>query len=322
VRRKIIVDTDTAADDSFALLVGLLHPNADLQAVTIVAGNVDFDQQVKNALITINQAGRGGEVPVFPGARKPLLRPWLEANAHGDGKGNHEWPEPGQPAETISGAQAIVDIVSAHPGEIDLVAIGPLTNLALALGLDSELPSKLRELWIMGGCDNSVGNVTAAAEYNFYVDPEAAQMVLQAGFTTTIVTWTLTLAQATWSAEQLAGIAALDTRLSKFFSILDKPNQEFNESVGVPGSTHPDSLTAMLLVEPGLVRASSERYVEVETRSELTRGYSLMDSRASRLVGERTANARVIDSVDAQGFYNSFCRLLRHDPGGERPPSR
>jgi len=310
VKRKLIIDTDTAADDSFALLVGLLHPNADLQAVTIVAGNVAFDQQVDNALITIDQAGRGGEVPVFPGATKPLLRPWIEAQAHGDGKGNHEWPTPRQRPETVSGAQAIVDIVNAHPGEIDLVAIGPLTNLALALGLDADLPSKLRELWIMGGCDNSVGNITAAAEYNFYVDPEAAQMVLQAGFTTTIVTWTLTLAQATWSARQLSDIAAMKTPLSTFFSILDKPNQEFNEAVGVPGSTHPDSLTAMLLVEPGLIQASSDRYVEVETRSELTRGYSLMDSRASRLVGDRAANARVIEQVDATGFYESFCRLL------------
>jgi purine nucleosidase len=321
MKRKLIIDTDTAADDSFALLVGLLHPGADLQAVTIVAGNVHFDQQVTNALITIDQAGRGGEVPVFPGARRPLLRPWIEAKAHGDGKGNYDWPEPRQRAEARSGAQAIVDIVNEHPGEIDLIAIGPLTNVALALGLDSELPSKLRELWIMGGCDNSVGNVTAAAEYNFYVDPEAAQMVLQAGFTTTIVTWTLTLAQATWSADQLVHISSLHTPLSRFFSILDLPNQEFNESVGVPGSTHPDSLTAMLVVEPELIAASSKRYVEVETSSELTRGYSLMDSRESRLVDDHEANASVIDRVDAAGFYESFCRILQHDPTREESPT-
>lgn len=314
MQRKLIIDTDTAADDSFALLVGLLHPGADLQAITIVAGNVDFEQQVHNALITIDQAGRSGEVPVYPGATQPLLRPWLEASAHGDGKGNHDWPEPSQKPEALSGAQAIVDIVNAHPGEIDLIAIGPLTNVALALGLDATLPGKLRELWIMGGCDNSVGNVTAAAEYNFFVDPEAAQMVMRAGFETTIVTWTLTLAQATWSDDMLQSIRELDTPLGRFFSILDKPNQEFNEAVGLPGSTHPDSLTAMLLVEPDLIRSSSERYVEIETNSELTRGYSLMDSRPSRLVGERAANARVIDSVDAEGFYESFCRLLVKGP--------
>ena len=314
--RKLIIDTDTAADDSFALLVGLLHPEADLRAVTIVAGNVDFEQQVRNALITINQAGRSGKVPVFRGATDPLMRPWYEAKAHGDGKGNVEWPAPKQQAESVHGAQAIVDLANAHSGDIDLIAIGPLTNVALALAMDRELPSKIRELWIMGGCDNSQGNVTAAAEYNFFVDPEAAQMVLSAGFATTIVTWTLTLAQATWDDEQLEKIHQMGTPLSEFFSILDAPNREHNGSVGIPGSTHPDSLTAMLLVEPGLIRRSSQRYVEVETHSESTRGYSLMDVRETRPLGDRKHNATVIDEVDEQGFYAKFMTLL--ETTGER----
>jgi purine nucleosidase len=310
VARKIIIDTDTAADDSFALLVGLLHPEADLRAVTIVAGNVDFEQQVRNALITVDQAGRSGEVPVFRGATDPLVRPWYEAKAHGDGKGNVEWPTPTQQAECVHGAQAIVDLANDYPGDIDLLAIGPLTNVALALAMDRDLPNKIRELWIMGGCDNSEGNVTAAAEYNFFVDPEAAQMVLSAGFATTIVTWTLTLAQATWGDQQLEEIRQMGTPLSEFFSILNAPNREFNGSVGLHGSTHPDSLTAMLLVEPALIRASSPRYVEVETRSELTRGYSLMDSRESRPSGDQKPNATVIEEVDEQGFYTKFMTLL------------
>jgi len=311
MERKLIIDTDTAADDSFALLVGLLHPEADLKAVTIVAGNVDFDQQVHNALITIDQAGRPGEVPVFRGATAPLLKPWYGAKAHGDGKGNVDWPAPLQDAEDMHGARAIVELANAHPGEIDIIAIGPLTNVALALAMDRDLPTKIRELWIMGGCDNSEGNVSAAAEYNFFVDPEAAQMVLSAGFATTIVTWTLTLSQATWDDQQLEKIRKIGTPLSEFFSILDAPNREFNGSVGVPGSTHPDSLTAMLLMEPGLVRRSSSRYVEVETQSELTRGYSLMDSRESRMVGNRKANATVIEEIDAGEFYAKFTTLLR-----------
>lgn len=309
--RKLIIDTDTAADDSFALLVGLLHPGADLKAVTIVAGNVDFAQQVQNALITIDQAGRSGEVPVYRGATDPLIRPWLEASAHGDGKGNADWPEPRQVPESTHAAEAIVRIVNESPGEIDILAIGPLTNIALALALDRDLPSKVGELWIMGGCDNSIGNVTAAAEYNFYVDPEAAQMVMSAGFDVTIVTWTLTLAQATWSDEQLDAIRAVETPLAHFFSVLDAPNKEYNESVGVPGSTHPDSLTAMLMVEPSLIQRSSRRRVEIETQSNLTRGYSLMDPREVRRVDGKEFNATVIDEVDALGFYTKFVDLLR-----------
>lgn len=304
--RRIIIDTDTAADDSFAMLVGLRHPDAVLEAVTIVAGNVAFDQQVENALITIEAAGRGGEVPVHPGARVPLMREWVEASAHGDGKGNHEWPVPAQRASDERAADALVRIVEAHPGEVDIVAIGPLTNIATAVALDRDFAAKARSLWIMGGCDNSVGNITAAAEYNFYVDPEAAAIVLDAGFDTTIVTWTLTLRRALWTRTQLERIAAIGTPLAEFFTILDAPNLEFNESVQIEGSTHPDSLTAMLLMRPDLITASSRRFVAIETRGELTRGYSLMDDRANR----NPPNATVIDDVDAEGFYRAYCELL------------
>lgn len=304
--RRMIIDTDTAADDSFAMLVGLRHPAARLEAVTIVAGNVAFEQQVENALITIDQAGRGGEVPVHLGARRPLLREWVEASAHGDGKGNHDWPTPAQEPSEEDAAHAIVRIVNESPGEIDIVAIGPLTNIATAVAIDRDLPRTARSLWIMGGCDNSVGNITAAAEYNFYVDPEAAAIVLDAGFDITLVTWTVTLEGALWSAEQLAAIERLGTPLSRFFTILDRPNLEFNDSVGIVGSTHPDSLTAMLLVEPELIVGSRQARVRVETASDLTRGYSLVDDRPER----GAPNARVIDAVDAEGFYRSYCRLL------------
>ena len=304
--RRMIIDTDTAADDSFALLVGLRHPEAHLEAVTIVAGNVTFDQQVQNALITIDVAGRGGEVPVHLGARVPLSRAWREASAHGDGKGNHEWPTPAQRPSDERAADALVRLVNEHPGELDIVAIGPLTNIATAVLLDREFASKVRQLWIMGGCDNSVGNVTAAAEYNFYVDPEAADIVLRAGFDVSIVTWTLTLQRALWDREQLAGIAAMGTPLAEYFTILDTPNLEFNEGVEILGSTHPDSLTAMLLVRPDLIRRSSRKFVAVEHTSQLTRGYSLFDDRPER----NAPNATVIDDVDAEGFYAAFRELL------------
>ena len=304
--RRMIIDTDTAADDSFAMLVGLRHPSAQLEAVTIVAGNVAFDQQVQNALITIEQAGRGGEVPVHLGARTPLLREWVEASAHGDGKGNHAWPVPTQAPSDERAAEAIVRIVDENPGEIDIVAIGPLTNIATAVALDRDLPRKTRSLWIMGGCENSIGNITAAAEYNFYVDPEAAQLVLSAGFSTTIVTWTVTLERALWTGDQLQELSALGTPLSEFFRILDTPNLEFNRTVGIDGSTHPDSLTAMLLVRPDLITASQRLYVEVDTRPGLTRGYSLMDDRPAR----NAPNATVITDIDAPGFFAAYRSLL------------
>ena len=304
--RRMIIDTDTAADDSFAVLVGLLHPMAGLEAITIVSGNVDFDQQVQNALITVEAAGRSGEVPVHLGARVPMARPWYAASAHGDGKGNHDFPIPVQQPSEEGAAEAIARIARENPGEIDIVAIGPLTNIATAVLLDRHLPSNVRQLWIMGGCDNSVGNVTAAAEYNFYVDPEAADLVLRAGFDVTIVTWTLTLAQALWTRQQLDEIREIGTSLSDFFTILDTPNLEYNEGVAIMGSTHPDSLTAMLLVQPELIVRSSRKFVAVEHGSELTRGYSLFDERP----GRNAPNATVVDEIDARGFFEAYKRLL------------
>lgn len=302
----MIIDTDTAADDSFALLVGLLHPEAQLEAITIVSGNVDFDQQIQNALITIAAAGRGGEVPVHVGARVPMARPWYAASAHGDGKGNYDFPIPQQRPSAERAADALVRIVDENPGEIDVVAIGPLTNIATAIMLDRDFASKVRQLWVMGGCDNSVGNVTAAAEYNFFVDPEAADIVFRSGFDVTVVTWTLTLDQALWTREQLAEIAALDTPLSEYFTMLDTPNLEFNEGVSIFGSTHPDSMTAMLLVRPDLIVKSSRKFIAIEHTSQLTRGYSLFDDRPAR----NAPNATVIDQIDAAGFFEAYMQLL------------
>ena len=231
--QRMIIDTDTAADESFALLVGLLHPRASLEAILIVVGNVAFEQQIENALLTVKAAGREGEVVVYPGARVPRARPWYESRAHGDGKGNHKFEKSNHLPNSALAAEAIVRIVNENPGDIDILAIGPLTNIATAVLLDRDFPSKVHELWIMGGCDNSVGNVTAAAEYNFFVDPEAAEIVFRAGFDVTVSTWTLTLAQATWSRDQLNVLALIGNDLARYFTILNGPNIEYNESAGI-----------------------------------------------------------------------------------------
>lgn len=303
--RRIIIDSDTAADDCFAIMAAACHPQATLEAITIVAGNVVFDQQVENALLTLEAAGRT-DVPIHLGARRPLLRPWRGASAHGDGKGNHDFATPTGRARSRRAVSALLDAVDADPGEIDLVCIGPLTNVALALTEDRDLPDKVRSLTIMGGCDNAIGNVTAAAEYNFWVDPEAARAVLEAGFDPTIVTWTLTRNQAVWSRERLDEIATWDTMLSRFFTIVNAPNADWNEGVGIAGSTHPDSLTAMLLLRPDLITARSRAYVNVETQGEMTRGYSIMDRRTDR----HQPNAWVVDEIDGDGFFEAMREIL------------
>ena len=311
--RRLVIDSDTASDDCFALLVGLLHPEARLEAVTIVAGNVDFDRQVRNALVTIERAGRGGEVPVHPGCRRPLVRERSGSEyVHGDGLGGRAFPDPVQQPSAEHAVDALLRLAGAAPGEVDVVCIGPLTNLAVAVSRDPELPHKLRSLWVMGGVNNGRGNMVPAAEFNFYADPEAARVVLRAGFNPHIVTWDPTVRQARFGRPQLERIAALGTPLSEFFVAVNETSLRYNERAGIAGSTHPDSLTTMCLLEPELVTRAAPYHVDVEIHGELTRGYSVFDWGLPDPWGRPAAepNATVVEEVDAAGFAASMSRLL------------
>ncbi|TBN55911.1 nucleoside hydrolase [Glaciihabitans arcticus] len=307
-RIPMIIDTDTAQDDCVALLVGLLDPLADLRAITMVAGNVGFERQVLNAWMTLSVAGRLGEVPVYLGCRRPMVREWVSAeNVHGDGAGGLSMDFEGLEPEPQHGVDALIELAAASPGEVSIVCIGPLTNIAMAAVKDPAFVSNVKSLFIMGGSNNARGNITAAAEYNFYVDPEAAKTVFEAGFDITVVPWApLTLRDAVFSREKIAEIGALGTPLGSFFKRVVSTTLDFDESVGIPGSTHPDSLTAAVLLHPELVTAEANFAVDIETGSELTRGYSAMSWGVHGLA----ENARVIEAVDAAGFAGYLTDLF------------
>ncbi|MET0734071.1 MAG: nucleoside hydrolase [Microbacterium sp.] len=304
----LVIDTDTAQDDCVALLIGLLDPRADLKAITMVAGNVDFGQQVHNAHITLAAAGRLGAVPIHLGCREPLVREWVSAeNVHGDGSGGLRLDEEGLEVSDEHGVDALVRLAAEHRGELRIVAIGPLTNIASALTKDPDFARNVGELYIMGGSNNGRGNITAAAEYNFFVDPEAAKAVFAAGFDITVIPWDpLTLRDGVFSRGRLAEIAGIGTPLSRFFTTIVQATLEFDESVGIPGSTHPDSLTAAVLLHPELIAQASPYAVDVEADSELTRGYSAMSWGVHGL----TPNARVVERVHGDEFFAYITRLL------------
>jgi purine nucleosidase len=316
-RIPLVIDTDTAQDDCVALLVGLLDPRADLKAITMVAGNVGFERQVANAFITLSVAGRLGEVPVHLGCRRPLTREWVSAeNVHGDGVGGLRIDDAGLAADPVHGVDALIALAAAHPGELRIVCIGPLTNIAMAAIKDPDFVRNVGALYIMGGSNNARGNITAAAEYNFYVDPEAAKTVFEAGFGIVVVPWApLTLRDAVFSRDQIAAIGSLGTPLARFFERIVSTTLDFDESVGIPGSTHPDSLTAAVLVQPDLVTASSRMAIDIETASELTRGYAAMSWGVHGL----EPNATVVESVDATGFYDYIATLLSRPTQPVRP---
>jgi purine nucleosidase len=316
-RIPLIIDTDTAQDDCVALLVGLLDDRADLRAITMVAGNVGFERQVLNAFLTLSVAGRLGEVPVHLGCRRPLTREWVSAeNVHGDGVGGLEMDVTGLEPSAQHGVDALIELAAAEPGELTIVCIGPLTNIAMAAIKDPRFVSNVKALYIMGGSNNARGNITAAAEYNFYVDPEAAKTVFEAGFDIVVVPWApLTLADAVFSREQIDRIASIGTPLSDFFVRIVSTTLAFDESVGIAGSTHPDSLTASVLLHPELIASSDGYAVAIETGSELTRGYAAMSWGVHGLVD----NARVIERVDGAAFFEHIVALVSQHPEPSRP---
>jgi len=306
----VIIDTDTAQDDCIAILVGLLDPAADLLAITMVAGNVGFEQQVANAQLTLNVAGMLGRVPVHAGCRRPLLREWVSAtDVHGDGSGGLSMHSTAAVVDDEHGVDALLRITAERPGEVNIVAIGPLTNIATAVAKDREFAARVKSLYVMGGSNNGRGNITASAEYNFYVDPEAAQIVMEAGFADLhLITWDpLTLRDATIARADFDRVGAIDTPLARFFHRMCAATLDYDESVGIDGSTHPDSLTIAVLLHPELVLADAQYRVDVETASALTRGYSAM---AWDKFGV-APNTTVVEAVDAGGFFALLERVLR-----------
>ena len=222
-----------------------------------------------------------------------------------------------RPAEGHAVDELVRRIMDA-PGEITLIAQAPLTNIALAYLREPRIAKALKHLWVMGGTDNGVGNVTPAAEYNFYVDPEAAKIVVNAGFNLSIATWTLTLNDGLWSTAQLAELEALGTDKARFFTDVNRASLAFaRETEGLDGSLHPDALTCAIALDESLILEAEDCVVDVETMGELTRGYLSVSHAilpdieiADPALKRRPPNARVIKKIDQAGFFAAMKQTL------------
>jgi len=277
VKRSFLIDTDTASDDAVALIMALRSPEIQVQAITIVAGNVDLRQASRNALYTAELCG--SDVPVFKGAEHPLKRPHLDASwFHGrDGLGDHGYFPPRRAPEKRSATDAMIDTIESHPGLV-LVTLGPLTNVALALQKNPGIAAKVSRCVVMGGAPCCEGNVTPAAEYNIWCDPEAAHIVMRSGLPVELVGWHLCRGQAVLDPSDIQHVLSFATPVAKFaIECNSRAQQAFFEQSGEHGISLPDPVAMAIALDPSIVTSQSEHFVEVETASELTRGMTVVD---------------------------------------------
>ncbi len=275
--RRLLIDTDTASDDAVALIMALMARDVEVRAITTVAGNVPVGQATQNALYVAELCG--SKVPVHAGAGKPLLREWVTAEwFHGkDGMGDHGYPPPLRQPEPTHAVDAIIAAAHDTP-ELLVVTLGPLTNLALAIAKDPSIISKVGRCVVMGGNPCCEGNVTPAAEYNIWVDPEAARMVLRSGLPIELVGWQLCRGSAALSASDINHVMSLRTALATFaIECNSRAQQAYRVQTGEIGISLPDPVAMAIALDPTICTAASDHYVDVETVGDLTRGMTVVD---------------------------------------------
>ena len=277
VKLPFLIDTDTASDDAVALIMALRSPEIQVVAITTVAGNVDVHQATRNAIYTAELCD--SEVPVFAGAEQPLKRARVSADwFHGrDGLGDHGYPPPRRAPERQSAPTAIIDTIESHPGLV-LVTLGPLTNVALALQKKPGIAAKVSRCVVMGGAPCCEGNVTPAAEYNIWCDPEAARMVMRSGLPIELVGWHLCRGEAVVNPSDIQRVLSFGTPVAKFAIECNSRGQEaFLAQTGEHGISLPDPVAMAVALHESIVTSQSDHFVEVEADSELTRGMTVVD---------------------------------------------
>ena len=307
--RKIIIDTDPGQDDAVAILLALASPEEiEVLGITAVAGNVPLHLTEKNARIVCELAGRT-DVPVYAGCDAPLERPLVTAE-HVHGKTGLDGPDLPDPTITLAeghGVDFIIDTLRAEPtGTVTLCPLGPLTNIAQAFNKAPDIIEKVQEIVLMGGAYFEVGNITPAAEFNIYVDPEAAKIVFGAGCPITVMPLDVTH-KALVTKDRNDAFRALGTKvgvavaqMTDFFERFDK------EKYGSSGAPLHDPCVTAYLIRPDLFTGRHIN-VEIETGSALTLGMTVADWWR---VTDRAPNAMFMGDIDAQGFFDLLTERL------------
>ncbi len=307
--RKIIIDTDPGQDDAVAILLALASPeDVEVLGITAVAGNVPLPLTQKNARIVCELAGKP-DTRVFAGCDAPIARPLVTAeHVHGKtGLDGPDLPDPVMALQDQHGVDFIIDTLRNEPeGTVTLCPLGPLTNIATALQRAPDIATRIAEIVLMGGAYFEVGNITPAAEFNIYVDPEAAAVVFACGAPITVMPLDVTH-KALVTAERNNAFRALNTpvglavaQMTDFFERFDK------EKYGSAGAPLHDPCVTAYLIKPTLFTGRHIN-VEIETQSALTLGMTVADWWR---VTDRAPNATFMGDIDAQGFFDLLTERL------------
>jgi purine nucleosidase len=309
--RKIIIDTDPGQDDAVAILLALASPEeVEVLGLTAVAGNVPLALTERNARIVCELAGRR-DVPVFAGCDAPLERALVTAEyVHGKtGLDGIPLPDPTMPLQRTHAVDFLIDTLrDAPPSTVTLCPLGPLTNIAVAFQRAPDIVDRVQEIVLMGGAYFEVGNVTPAAEFNIYVDPEAAKVVFASGVSITVMPLDVTHKVLT-TRPRIDAFRALGTQVGEVVASWTDFFERFDmEKYGQDGAPLHDPCVIAHLVRPGLFTGRHVN-VEIETQSDLTRGMTVADWWG---VTDRARNATFMGDVDAEGFYDLLTgRLAR-----------
>ena len=314
--KKIIFDTDPGIDDACAILLALASPELSVEGLSIVHGNCSVEQATRNAL-SVLELGNAGQIPVAKGCELPLLQPSLLApETHGEtGLGYAKLPIPRARPVGQHAIDFLIDQILAAPGEITLVAAGPLTNVALAIRQEPRIVEALRELIIMGGALRHEGNTTALGEFNTYVDPHAARIVYHAGIPATLVPLDVTY-QCILTPDDVKRLQETDSPITQFIVDATRFYMEFHDQFqSIEGCVINDPLALALTFAPELC-TYQELSVDVDLSGGISMGKTVADFYN---YGKKPANMKVALGVRARDFMDLFLKRVERLAGLSKP---
>lgn len=297
--QKMWIDTDTASDDAVALILALKSKSTEVLGISIVAGNVPIDLGVQAALYTLEMCG--AKTPVHVGAHKPLVRNFSSAqNVHGsDGMGDIGLKLSGRKPTSTHAISEMIATFRASPKEIDLVTLGPLTNIALVLSIEPQFANWVRRCVIMGGTGALPGNVTVASEFNVWADPEAARIVFDSGLPLEMVGWDVSVADAVISDELAVELSNLG-KLGNFAMTIQRQVREFcRTETKLDGFDLPDPIAMAVALDSSIVESEIKKHVRVNLGFGDTRGQTMVDHLNTV---NKIDNCRVVLRVNRQKF--------------------